>query len=238
MNRFGKFILTATAVCFSLLLQAQSFEQIIDNHILAMGGIEKITAVNDAVMTGTFTTAGSTPVQIVTAKKNEVGSRIDIDVNGTNNFQLINRENGWIYTPVQGDQAPRFLPADLVKVSQVQLDLHGPFINYKEKGIKINLAGIDSLAASVYYKLNVVFPNGVEMVYYIDSKSYYIAKTSTRLVQFGALEEVVTYYNDYRKNADGYWFAYRNISPRGETKYEKIETNTTIDDKRFELTGN
>jgi hypothetical protein len=216
--------------------QGQSMEDIINRHVQAMGGREKIITLSSALMTGTFTAMGATsPINITTTKKHMIGSRIDIDADGKNNFQVITPKNGWIFTPVQGDKEPRPLIDDQYKALQVQLDLHGPFINYREKGIKIEMAGKDSVNGELCYKLKVTFPNTNVTVYFINSKSGFIVKTSTKMFQFGALEDVETTYGNYKQNADGYWFAYTNAGPRGATNYDKIATNIPVDVNIFKV---
>lgn len=216
--------------------QGQTVDDIINKHIGAMGGKEKIMTLSSAFMTGTFTAMGTTsPINITTTKKHMIGSRIDIEANGTNNYQIITPKNGWIFTPVQGDKEPRPLLEDQFKAGQVQLDLHGPFINHKEKGIKIEMAGKDSVDGELCYKLKATFPNTNITVYFINNKSNLIVKTSTKMFQFGKLEDVETTYSDYKQNADGYWFAYTNAGPRGATHYDKIETNIPVDEKIFKV---
>jgi hypothetical protein len=216
--------------------QGQTVDDIINKHIGAMGGRQKIMSLSGAFMTGTFTAMGTTsPINITTTKKHMIGSRIDIEANGTNNYQIITPTNGWIFTPVQGDKEPRPLLEDQFKVGQVQLDLHGPFINHKEKGIKIEMAGKDSVDDELCYKLKVTSPNTNVTVYFINSKSDLIVKTSTKMFQFGKLEDVETTYSDYKQNADGYWFAYTNAGPRGATHYDKIVTNIPVDEKIFKV---
>jgi len=118
--------------------QGQSMEDIINKHVGAMGGREKIITLSSALMTGTFAAMGATtPINITTTKKHMIGSRIDIEVDGKNNFQVITPQNGWIFTPVQGDKEPRPLVEDQFKVGQVQLDLHGPFITTGRKELKL-----------------------------------------------------------------------------------------------------
>jgi hypothetical protein len=214
---------------------AQTADDIINKNMEAMGGREKIITLSTVFMTGTYTAPGATPINILVSKKHLIGSRIDIEANGTNNYQLITLTNGWIYTPVQGDKEPRLLPEGLVKAGQVQLDLHGPFLGYKEKGIKIEMAGKDTVDGSMCYKLKVSSPNGDVTVYSVDSKSNFIVKTSTKMFQYGALEDVVTTYGDYRQNVDGFWFAYSFTNPRGVTKYENIVTNVPVNDDRFKI---
>jgi hypothetical protein len=216
--------------------QGQTVDDIISKHIDAMGGRQKIITLSSALMTGTFTAMGAiSPINITTTKKHMIGSRIDIDADGVNNYQVITPKNGWIYTPIQGDKAPRPLADDQVKALQVQLDLHGPFINHREKGIKIEMAGKDSVDGALCYKLKVTSPNTNVTVYFINSQSDLIVKTSTKMFQFGKLEDIETTYSDYKQNEDGYWFAYTNVGPRGATHHEKITTNVAVDVNIFKV---
>jgi hypothetical protein len=226
-------------ICSFLLVQfvhGQTATEIVNKHVAAMGGREKIVLLSSALMTGTFIAMGDTAlINIITTKKHMVGSRIDIEANGTNNYQVITPQNGWIFTPVQGDNAPRPLIGDQLKSFQVLLDLHGPFVNSTEKGYKIEMAGKDTVNKTMCYKLKVTAPNNNVTVYAIDSKSGFIVKTTTKMFQFGALEDVVTIYGDYKQNEDGFWFAYSNSGPRGRTHYDKIVTNLPVDVSIFKV---
>ena len=216
--------------------QAQTVDEVISKHVGAMGGRQKIMSLSSALMTGTFTAMGATaPINITTTKKHMIGSRIDIDADGVNNYQIITPKNGWIFTPIQGDKEPRPLADDQVKSLQVQLDLHGPFINHSEKGIKIEMAGKDSVDGALCYKLKVTSPNTNVTVYFINSQSGLIVKTSTKLFQFGNIEDVETTYSDYKQNADGYWFAYTTAGSRGVTHHDKIVTNIAVDEKIYKV---
>ncbi len=232
MKKLTGFVIFILSLQF---VQAQTLDEIINKNIDAMGGKEKIMTLSSALMTGTFTPPGAAAIDIITTKKHTVGSRIDIEANGTNNYQIITPTNGWIFTPVQGDKEPRPLLDDQFKAGQVLLDLHGPFVNYKEKGNIIEMAGKDTVNGTVCYKLKVTSPNTNVTVYSVDSKYYFIVKASTKMFQFGALEDVVTMYSDFKKNADGFWFAYTNVSPRGQTHYDKIETNVPVDVNIFKV---
>lgn len=233
LTRLGFFICSMLLANFA---NAQTAAEIISKHIAAMGGKEKIMLLSSAVMTGTFKANGDTSlISILTTKKHLVGSRIDIEANNTSNYQIITPEGGWIFTPVQGDKEPRLLNEGPVKAWQVELDLHGPFINAAEKGYKIEMAGTETLNGTLCHDLKVTAPNTNVTVYSIDSKTNLIVKASAKVFQFGALEDVVTTYSDYKQNADGFWFAYTNISRRGKTSYEKIVTNVPIDINIFKI---
>lgn len=226
-------------ICWMLLsnfANAQTTAEIISKHIAAMGGRDKIMSLSSAVMTGTFKAAGDTSlINILTTKKHLIGSRIDIEANNTSNYQIITPENGWIFTPVQGDKTARLLNEGQVKAWQVELDLQGPFINSAEKGYKIEMTGTEMLNGTLCHNLKVTAPNTNVTVYSIDSKTNLIVKASAKVFQYGALEDVVTTYSDYKQNADGFWFAYSNITPRGKTSYEKIVTNVPVDENIFKI---
>jgi hypothetical protein len=230
MKKITGFAILVCSFLFAQSVQGQTMDEIISKHIAAMGGREKIMTLSSAFMTGTFQATGDTALIPITAtKKHMIGSRIDIEANNTNNYQIITPESGWIYTPVQGDKEPRPLMEGQLKSGQVQLDMHGPFINAEQKGYKIEMDGRETVDGSVCNKLKVSAPNKNVTVYYIDSKTNFIVMSSTKMFQFGAMEDVVTTYSDYMQNADGFWFAYTNITPRGQTHYNNIIANVPVD---------
>lgn len=229
----GIFICSILATNF---VQAQTAAEIINKHIAAIGGREKIMTLSTVMMTGTFQATGDTSlIPLIVTKKHMVGSRMDIVANNTSNYQIVTPQSGWLFTPVQGDKEPRPLIEDLLKSQQAQLDLQGPFINTIEKGYKIEMAGNETVNRNLCYDLRVTAPNNNVTVYSIDSKTNFIVKASTKMFQFGALEDVVTTYNDYKQNADGFWFAYSNTSPKGKTHYDNIVTNVPVDEKIFKI---
>jgi hypothetical protein len=218
------------------VVQGQTMDEIINRHIDAMGGREKIMTLSSVLMTGTFKATGDTSlIPILTTKKHMIGSRIDIEANKTNNYQIVTPAKGWIFTPVAGDKEPRPLLEDQFKAAQLLLDLQSPFLNYKDKGNKVEMAGNETVNGSMCYKLTVTAPNTNVTVYFINSQSNLIVKTSTKMFQFGKVEDVETTYSDYKKNADGYWFAYSNAGPRGATHYDKITTNVAVDENIFKV---
>jgi hypothetical protein len=230
MKKIKGFAFFIATVFLGQFVQAQTVSEIMSKHVAAMGGREKIMQLSTVILTGAFIATGDTAlIPVTTTKKHMIGSRIDIEANGTSNYQIITPQNGWIFTPVQGDKVPRTFAADLLKSFQVQLDLHDPFINSTEKGYKIEMAGKDTVNGTMCYKLKVTAPNANVTVYSIDSKFNFIVKASTKIFQFGALEDVVTTFGDYKQNADGFWFAYTNITQRGKTHYDKILTNIPVD---------
>lgn len=226
---FGFFVIALVMVQFA---QAQSVDDVIDKYIAAMGGKEKMMSMTSQKMTGSFEVQG-TPVNIVATRKHEVGYRLDISVMGTENYQLITPTKGWSFMPVQGQSAPEEMNDDQYKSGQNQLDMQGPFINYKEKGHNITLSGKETVDGTECYKLVVAFKNGTKTDYYIDTKTNRIYKTNTKINVNGEEVDAYTIFSNYKQDANGFWFAYTTVSTRGETNYEKIETNIAVDENIF-----
>ncbi len=228
---FGIFIL---ALVFAQFAQAQTVDDIIDKYIAAMGGKEKMMSLTTVKFTGNLNVQG-TDVSIITTRKHLVGSRADISVMGSDNFQIVTPSKGWVFMPVQGQTAPEEMPEDQFKSSVNQLDLQGTFINYKEKGTTIEMAAKETVDGTECYKLKVTFKNGNHTDYYIDSKSNFIFRTSTKGNINGEEIDIANTYSNFKQNADGFWFAFTSSNSRGETNYEKIETNIPVDDSIFKL---
>jgi hypothetical protein len=228
-----KSLATIFFAIFSVIaLNAQTVDEVIEKNITAMGGKEKLATINSVRKEGNLNIQG-TDVSIISTILHGVGSRADISINGTENYQIATMSKGIIFMPVQGMSDPTEMPADLLKAGQIAMDLKGIFVNYKEKGIQVELAGKETVDGMECYKIKVVFKNGNNTNYFIDSKTDRLFKTTTRSNVNGEEVEIFTIYTNYKQNADGYWFAYTTTTNRGETNYDKIETNIKVDEGIF-----
>jgi hypothetical protein len=232
MKKFTSAILLIAAMMLGNNVQAQTLDEILSNHINALGGKEKLLALTTVKMEGNLNVQG-TDVSVISTRKHLVGSRVDISVMGTENYQLVTPEKGWVFMPIQGQSAPEEMSADQFKAGVNMLDLQGPFLNYKEKGNSVELAGSEKVEGNDCFKLKVTFKNGNQTDYYINSKTWFIDKTSTKLSVNGESIDAATTFSNYKQNADGYWFSYSNNSTRGELNYDKIETNIKVEDSIF-----
>jgi hypothetical protein len=223
--------LFGTLMAFNTLM-AQTVDEIIDKYTTAMGGKEKMMSLNSFRMEGNLNVQG-TDVSLIVTRQHLVGSRADISVMGTENYQICTPTKGWVFMPVQGQSAPEEMADDQFKASLNQLDLQGPFLNYKEKGNTIELAGKEKLDSGECFKLKVTYKNGSKTDYWINSKTYRIDKTSAKVMVNGEEMDVATTYSNYKQNADGYWFAYTTSSIRGETNFDKVDTNIKVDESIF-----
>ncbi len=228
---FGMCIMGMVLVQF-VQAQTQTVDEVINKYIEALGGKEKLLTLKSVRYTGNINIQGN-DVSIVQTKLNLKGMRMDIFVAGTENYQFVTPEKGVVFMPVQGMTEPSPMPEDQVKSGQNQLDVQGPFLNYKEKGTAVELLGIEKLNGEDNYKLKVTFRNGLVTTCFIGAKNYYINKTVAKRKINGEDTDMETTFASYKQNADGFWFPYSTTSMQGDLIYDKIETNISVDENIF-----
>jgi len=226
---FGLFVM---AMIFVQFAQAQTVDEVVDKYIAALGGKEKLMSLKTVKMEGSMSTQG-VELTITNTRSHMIGTRLDIEVMGTQNYQVANTTKGSSFWPVRGMDAPEEMSAEQFKSAMNQLDLQGALCNYKEKGTTIELLGKETAEGSEVYKLKITYKNGIISNYFIDTKTSRLLKTSGMVNVNGQDMEVVTTYSDYKQNADGYWFAYAVTTQQGTINYDKITTNMPVDESIY-----
>ncbi len=232
MKKILAFVFFAVSLIAVQSVSAQTVDDIIAKHLEALGGKEKLLTLNTIKMVGSMSIQG-TDVSLTLTKQNNVGSRTDIEVMGTSNYQIVTAAKGTVFMPVQGMTDPQPMPAEQLKAAEVQLDLQSPFLNYKEKGNTVELDGTEKVGDEDNYKLKVTFKNGVVTTYLIGSKNSLVNKTRGKRIVNGEATDMETTLSDYKKNVDGYMFAYAISGPTGDINFDKIDTNIKVDPSIF-----
>ncbi len=217
----------------TLQASAQTADEIASKYVEASGGKEKLASLKTVRMSGSMETNG-TEISITSSKKHEVGIRVDLDIMGTSNYQLINTKGGWMFFPVMGMTDPKEMEPALLKAAINQLDVQGALFNYKEKGIQVESLGKEMVEGAEAFKLKLTFKNGYTSNYFIDTKTYHHIKTTAMANVNGQEVEASTSFGDYKLNADGYLFPYSTTTMQGTINFDKIESNVALDDKLFE----
>ncbi len=226
------FCLFIMIMVFAQFAQAQTVDEVIDKHIAAMGGKEKLASLKSAKMEGNLNVMGN-DVALVITTLHGIGMRADISVMGTDNYQVITPAKGIVFMPVQGMSEPTTMPEDQLKSATGQLDLQGALFNYKEKGSTAELVGKEKVDNEECYNIKLTNKLGTVTNYYISTKTNFKIKTSGKRNINGQETDVVTTYSNYKQNADGYWFPYSSTNAQGTTDFSKIDTNITVDESMF-----
>jgi hypothetical protein len=232
MKMFKKLLFAGLAFT-SMTVCAQTADEIVSKNIEAMGGAAKLASLVSVKKSGNLSAQGmDIPLTITTAHMK--GMRVDIEIMGTSNYQIMTPEKGYMFFPIQQMTEPKELDADAVKAGQGQLDVQGSLFNYKEKGATVEYVATEKVDGADAYKLKLTGKGGKVATYFIDTKTNRIIKTVGKgKGQDGTETDMETGYSDYKQNADGYWFAYTMTSPQGPMTFDKIETNVKVDENIF-----
>lgn len=218
-------------------LAAQTADDIIAKYIARVGGIEKIQAVRTVRRTGTFIGGGGFEAIIVQENRRPSLVRQEFRLQGMTAINAYDGATGWKIDPFGGKKDPESLGEDEMHSILLDADFDEPLVGYKEKGSTAELVGSDQIEGTDVYKLRLTLRNGDVRHYYMDADSYVPIRMEEKRIIRGAEQEFETTLGDY-KAVNG-WFMPFSIEsgPKGQDKatvhYEKIETNITLDDRRF-----
>lgn len=231
----GALLLSATLGIVTT--QAQNVDEIVGKHIEALGGKTVLNSIKSIYVESTVEFMGN-EAPSTTYILNGKGYKNELDFNGTKIVQCVTEKGGWAINPMAGATTPQAIPADQLKNYQLQLHIGGPLMDYAAKGYKAELIGKDSSS----YKIRLTADNGIDMMYFIDQKSYLINKAVSKVSMGGQEIETTAAFSDYKKTDAGYTLAYTQqvILPQVTLNItnKKVEMNKDIDPAIFEMPKN
>lgn len=176
-------LLVATLTAFvSISSYAQTVDEIVDKHIAAMGGADKLKGVSTIVIERTLAVQN---MEIPNKTTVVVGKalRTESSVMGNSMVQVVEGATGWMIRPAMmgGTGDPEDMPAEMVKQQAGQLDPFGELYNYKEKGNKVELVGKEKVEKDDAYHLKVTTKDGQVMEQYIDANTFMLTKLKTTI---------------------------------------------------------
>ncbi|HKS67706.1 MAG TPA: outer membrane lipoprotein-sorting protein [Candidatus Acidoferrales bacterium] len=218
---------------------AQTVDDVITKSIEAQGGLARLESVK------TLRTSGKLSIQSFDVRFVEVAKRSDkvreeMTVQGMSQVRAYDGKTAWQVNPFEGRRDPEMLSADDSKDLQIDADIDGPLVNYKEKGYGADLVGHDSVEGTDCYKIKLTLKNGDIRYYYLDTDTFMELKLETQTSIRGSIQENETYYGDYEEvNGIYYPFAFetgqKGSVDRVKFTVEKVEQNVPLDDSLFSM---
>ena len=214
------------------LFFAQTADEIIDKHLQAIGGKEKLKSLNSVIMEGKVSAQG-TDITMSTMILNKKGFRLDFSLMGMEAWVIMRPDSGWSFMPFQGQTKPDAIPMDQLKESMDRLDLSSQLCEYKEKGNTVEYLGMDDVEGTDCHKFKVLSKNGKLTYFLIDPKSFYIVKAISKEKAGGKEFDAEVKFSNYKEVEGGYVFPYMIESNNGPFEITKITVNVPIDDSKF-----
>ena len=234
-----KLLLPVCALFLAVSAFAQSADEIIDKHLKALGGVEKLRAMQSIRATGKVKMGPmEAPVTLLKARPDQM--RMDFTIQGMTGTQAYDGSTGWMVMPFMGKKDPERMSEDMLKNMKDEADFDGPLVDYKAKGNKVELIGKEDMQGSPAYKLKLTTKNGTESNLYLDADSYLLIKTESKRKIQGQEVESETIMGDY-KEVDGLTLPYSlemhaKGRPGGQSiTFEKYELNPKVDTAIFKM---
>lgn len=183
--------LIAGLAAYALLLPAAAQEppltanQIVEKHVEAIGGIQKLNAIHTLVVTGKASILGQTEAPLVIQVKRPNRMRLEITYQGKKVVQAFDGTTAWVINPLV-DPEPRESSDDDTRAAQESSDfIGGNLVDYKSKGNTVSLVDREEIDGIAVYKLKITKKGGSVEYDYLDAKSFLPVKTEGKRIQFG-----------------------------------------------------
>jgi hypothetical protein len=231
--RTHKLLIAVVATMISVSSYGQTVDEIVDKHVAAVGGIDKIKGIKTMVMDRTLSVPG---MEIPNKTLLVVGKslRNESTVMGNSMIQAWDGVAGWMIRPTMmgGTGEPEDMPADVIKQTQGQLDPFGSLVGYKEKGSTVELVGKEKVDSNDAFHLKVTSKDGQVTDEWVDAQTFLLTKMKVDMA--GQQAEISM--SDY-KEVDGVKFpnTIDISSAQGTITFitNKVVVNGAIDESIF-----
>jgi outer membrane lipoprotein-sorting protein len=233
-----KLAFLSVSILFSAFVHAQTADEIIAKHIEAIGGKEKLAAINSVRMENTMHVMDNDAPSTVVVL-NGKGYRSESEFNGQKMVQVYTDKSGWAINPFAGSSDPQAMPDDQYKAGLGQLYIV-PLLNYGARGDKAELLGQEKIGAVNAYKIKLTNKDNLVTTYYIDPSTYNILQSSRTAEMMGQQMNVTAIYSDYKKSEYGWVMPQTMAISFGDqfsmtAKLNKVEVNVPVDATIFEM---
>jgi hypothetical protein len=162
---------TAALTLVAAPASAQSVDEIVEKHLAARGGYDKIKAIQSIKMTRTVATPFS-KIQVVVFKKRPALVRFEQTPAGQTaaTARGINANAVWDTGP--GGKITTRSAQFATEARDIDADFDGLLVDWKEKGHTVTLEGKEALTGWEAYKLKLTTKNGIVRNIYIDTKTF------------------------------------------------------------------
>ncbi len=234
---------------FAFISQAQTADQIIAKNIKVRGGYKKLKAIKTYSSFGTYSEFDAAGKKLYTIearsdrqlpdKKRASWSAKDLNVEGAEGYDGVNPP--WEFDFISGKS--ELSNEEGAKATKRGVSISESFIDYKQKGNKVELVGKETLEGKDAYALKITLQDGLEQFYYLDAKTYLVLarRDATPLHAQGNPIESVTFYDDYRP-VNGFLFYFHHIQKNTKTGAKmaegidtRIEANLKLDADWFKM---
>ncbi len=212
----------------------QTVDELIARNLESKGGLARMRAIQTMKQTRRMTLQGmESPVVVYAKRPNMV--RQEIAAGGRTVVMAYDGVTPWIVNPLTGSTDPIQVTGPQADSIQQDSDFDGPLVDYREKGLSIELVGVETLGTAKVHHLKVMTKKGLIQHYYLDDKTALEVKVTMEMEPTTMEQE----FSDYR-DVEGIKIpfvvrTFMNGVKQGELRLEKVEFNLKLDDAMFKM---
>ena len=240
-NRLAQAVLLLPLLVFSQDKPELALDQIIQKHLDALGGLEKLQAINTLSANGkAIMQGGQLEAPMLMQMKRPSSIRIEMNVQGKKIIQAFDGSTAWMINPLMGSETAQKASPEETEEMKNSADIDfSSLANYKQKGSTVELVGIEDIDGNQAYKLKITKKNGRIEYQYVDAKTFLVLKTTTTRKQMGNKMEIDAYPSNY-KPVSGVLFPFtvdQKVAGKSmlQITLETVEANKPIDNAAFQF---
>jgi outer membrane lipoprotein-sorting protein len=216
----------------------QSAAEVLEKMIKAQGGREKLAAIKDTTITGSFEMTSMGMEGEMTAYQKEPNLlRMDIEIMGTTMTQAYDGKTAWMVDSQNGtvEVMPEIAADYFIREAYGNAAILEP----DKFGISYSLKGNEEIEGKEYIVLVQTFSDDFKVTIYIDPETYLIYKTKSLALDEMMMEtESEVVYSNY-KEIDGVLTAFNMTIYEGALEdfvftASEVKYNTGLEDSFFE----
>lgn len=226
---------------FASAASALTVDELVDKNIEARGGIEALRAIQSIKASGRMNfSGGDFSIDLAFASLNERAAKVrtETSIQGLTQVTAYDGKEAWTINPFQGRRDPERMSAEDAKGMEIQADIDGPLVDWKQKGHQVEYLGTEDMDGTEAHKLKVTLKNGDIQYRYLDPDYFLEILVVSQSRRRGVETEMETEMGNYEKVGGVYMPFAMESGPKGGRRGQKItiekaEANVDIDDSLF-----
>jgi len=191
-------VLAAALLAAAPAFAGETVDEVVAKNLEARGGVERLTSIQSVRMIGTLTLGPGTQAGISMEFRRPKMVRTEYTIQGKTAVQAFDGRVAWQVMPFSGKTEAEVMTGDDRASMEEQADVEGELVEWKAKGLAVELLGRESPGGVDAWKLRITRKSGAVKTMWLDAATYLeVREESERTVQ-GKPVVWVTTLSDYR----------------------------------------
>lgn len=177
---------------------APTLEQVLERHVAALGGAEKLAQVESVELSGSYVAFSEEgPFTLRRARPNLY--RFDYQLLGESLSEGYDGETAWTRHPLMGITAPAPMNGHEKTAVLGDAEMFGPLASAAERGHRLTLVGLSDFDGIEAFEVKVTRADGGEETWFLDAGTYLPVGRVSPTTDWGQPHPQKTFFDDWRE---------------------------------------